>query len=81
MECTVVNPHSRYRPAPLIEPSPLGYIHLAGAVRPPTGRFPHPGTGPEKTALLARLKHLAGRLEQSEAVQATVYRACSSRRC
>jgi hypothetical protein len=67
---------TRYPPAKFVEPPPLGYIHVAAAVRPPAGRAPFPGGSPEKTALLDRLKFLARQLEgQQDVVKATVYRA------
>lgn len=73
----MVNPRRHYQPVRLIDPSPLGYILLAGTVEPPakSGR-PFPGKSQAKTALLERLKSLARHLESVEDVEkATVYRA------
>ncbi|RJL31661.1 hypothetical protein [Bailinhaonella thermotolerans] len=76
MELKILNPQPRYRMVPFQEPSPNGYIHLAAAVRPPSGRVPRPGTGAGKQALLARLKTLAHDLDDlGDVVKATVYRA------
>ena len=75
MPLDLVNAKPRYRPATLLEPPPTGYILLSAEVEPP-GRAPFPGRSPSRTALLSRLRGLAGRLEQVDAVtKATVYRA------
>jgi hypothetical protein len=75
MDLKIVNPRPRYGRVQLIEPPPLGYIHVGAAVEPPS-RGPLPGRSERKRALLANLKSLARRLEQLEAVEkATVYRA------
>jgi hypothetical protein len=74
MDLRIVNPQPKYPPVKLLEPPPFGYIHVAAAVRPPTGRMPRPGRSPERTALLSRLKPLASRLEGLDTVvKATVY--------
>jgi hypothetical protein len=71
----IVNPTARYGRVRLMEPPPLGYIHIGAAVEPPT-RGPVPGGSVAKRALLANLKSLAGELERMEpVVKATVYRA------
>jgi hypothetical protein len=76
MDLEIVNPQPRYAKVALIEPPPLGYIHLAAAVDPPRGRMPFPGNSPQKVALLTRLRSLARQLEHLGTVQkATVYRA------
>jgi len=76
MSITLVNRTAAYPPAELIEPAPYGYIHLAAAVAPPTGRTPFPPRSPARTALLARLKTAARELEaRPDVVKATVYRA------
>jgi hypothetical protein len=76
MDFKLVNPQPKYQPVKLIEPPPFGYLHVAAVVEPPAGRLPRPGSSPDKTALLARLKALAGQLENlPEVVKATVYRA------
>jgi hypothetical protein len=80
MELTIVNPDPRRYPrVNLIEPTALGYIHLAAEVRPrpmPPQRLPFVPNGREKTELLSSLKMLANRLEQLESVEkATVFDA------
>jgi hypothetical protein len=79
MELNIVNPDPRYPPVNLIEPTTLGYIHLAAEVRPrpmPPQRLPFVPNGREKTELLSTLKMLANRLEQLESVEkATVFAA------
>jgi hypothetical protein len=71
----LVNPQPKYQPVKLIEPPPLGYIHVSAAVEPPAGRIPWPGSSPDKKALLARLKDLRHQLlTLPEVVRATVYR-------
>jgi hypothetical protein len=66
----------KYPRVQLIEPPPLGYIHVAAAVDPPPGRAPFPGRSERKAVLLSRLKTLARQLESlPEVVKATVYRA------
>jgi hypothetical protein len=75
MDLKIVNPNPKYGRAKLIEPPPLGYIHVAAAVEPPS-RGPLPRRSPRKQALLANLKSLATQLERLETVEkATVYRA------
>jgi hypothetical protein len=79
MELNIVNPDPRYSPVNLIEPTTLGYIHLAAEVKPrpmPPQRLPFVPNGREKTELLSRLKMLANSLEQLELVEkATVFAA------
>jgi hypothetical protein len=76
MDLELVNPQPRYAKVTLIEPSPLGYIHVAAAVDPPRGRIPFPGRSPQKAALLTRLRSLARQLERLGTVErVTVYRA------
>lgn len=76
MELKIVNPNPKYRPVTLAEPPSRGYLHIAAAVEPPTGRAPRPGKSPRKEALLRRLTSLARELEDVEEVErATVYRA------
>jgi hypothetical protein len=79
MELNIVNPDPTYSPVNLIEPTTLGYIHLAAEVRPrpmPPQRLRFVSNGREKTELLGRLKMLASRLEQLELVEkATVFGA------
>jgi len=73
MPLHLVNPDPRYNRVRLIEPSPLGYIHLAAEVEP---RFPLLPSSHRKRALLGHLKGLARQLEQLEGVQrVTVYDA------
>jgi hypothetical protein len=74
MELRIVNPKAKFGKATLIEPAPLGYIHVAAAVQPPA-RGPLPGRSQARAALLADAKTLARQLERMEAVEkATVYR-------
>jgi hypothetical protein len=79
MELNIVNPNPRYSPVNLIEPTTLGYIHLAAEVRPrpmPPQRLPSVPNGRAREELLSRLKMLASRLEQLESVEnATVFDA------
>jgi hypothetical protein len=79
MGLNIVNPDPRYPRVNLIEPTTLGYIHLAAEVRPrpmPPQRLPFVPNGREKTELLSSLKMLANRLEQLESVEkATVFAA------
>jgi hypothetical protein len=76
MALRIVNPQPNYPPVKLIEPTPLGYLHVAGVVDPPRGRIPFPGNSPQKAALLTRLTSLARQLERLSTVEkATVYRA------
>jgi hypothetical protein len=79
MELNIINPDPRYSPVNLIEPTTLGYIHLAAEVRPrpmPPQRLPFVPNGREKTELIGRLKMLANSLEQLESVEkATVFDA------
>lgn len=73
MEPTIVNPQPKYSRVALIDPPPLGYIHIAAAVEPPRQPGPpFPGRSAEKKALLARLKTLTAQLDVEKA---TVYRA------
>jgi hypothetical protein len=68
----LVNPDPKYVKAKLTEPSRLGYIYLAAAVRP--GPLVLPSA--ERTALLAQVKQLAQALEQAAVVvKANVFRA------
>jgi hypothetical protein len=76
MDLKLVNPQAKYAKITLIDPPPLGYIHLAAAVDPPPGPTPIPGNSPRKAALLIRLGSLARQLETLTTVErASVYRA------
>jgi hypothetical protein len=76
MDLEIVNPQPKYQKVTLIEPPPLGYLHVAAAVDPPRGRTPFPGKSPQKAALLTQLQSLARQLERLDTVEkATVYRA------
>jgi hypothetical protein len=76
MDLKLVNPQAKYAKVTLIDPPPLGYIHLAAAVDPPPGPTPIPGKSPRKAALLIRLRSLARQLETLTTVErATIYRA------
>ncbi|HEV8581992.1 MAG TPA: hypothetical protein VGX68_23220 [Thermoanaerobaculia bacterium] len=74
-ELRLVNPDPKYPQAKLIEPTTLGYIYVAAAVRPP-GRFPFVLPSRRRSRLLVQLKKLAHQLGRSdEVVRATVFRA------
>lgn len=79
MELRIVNPDPEYKPVKLIEPTRLGYIHLAAEVSPlpiPPQRLPFVPGGRAKTELLGTLNALADRLEQLDTVEkATVFDA------
>jgi hypothetical protein len=76
MDATIVNPQPKYRRAPLLEPGPAGYLHVAALVAPPLGPTPLPRRSRRRAALLSGLKTMAAGLEQHPAVtRATVYRA------
>jgi hypothetical protein len=76
MDLKLVNPQPKYAEVTLIEPPPLGYIHVAATIAPPRGRTPFPGRSPQKAALLTRSKFLARQVECLGTVErATVYRA------
>jgi hypothetical protein len=60
MELTIVNADPRYAAVKLIEPTTLGYIHLAAEVRP--RRLPFLSTGQEKSNLLRSLDERLPRL-------------------
>jgi len=73
-EPRIVNADPRYPKARLIEPTTLGYIYAAAAVRP--GPLPLVLPSAERSSLLVRLKELARELERlDEVVKATVFRA------
>jgi hypothetical protein len=71
------NPMAQSRArAPLVEPPPYGYIHIAAAVEHPAGPFPLPWPGRRKSSVLSRLKSHASSLLAFESVErVTVYRA------
>src|SRR5215207_3298277 len=79
MELNIVNPDSRFSRVNLIEPTTLGYIHLAVQVRPRPmlpQQLPFVPNGRAREELLNRLTMLANRLEQLESVEkATVLEA------
>ena len=76
MDLKLVNPQAKYAKITLIDPPPLGYIHLAAAVDPPPGPTPIPGRSRRKAALLIRLRSLARQLETLTTVEsASVYHA------
>ena len=70
-ELKIVNSDSKYQPIRLIEPTTLGYIHVAAEVGPPRlpFRLPFVPTGREKSELIGRLKELSRQLEQLDAVE------------
>jgi hypothetical protein len=77
VELNIVNPDPRYSKATLVEPTTLGYIHVAAEVRPrplPLGALVPAGR--EKWELLGTVKQIARELERLEQVEkATVFDA------
>jgi hypothetical protein len=72
----MVNASPKYGKAPLIDPSPLGYIHIGAAIDPPSRPGPVFRIGKEKKALLRRVKERSLALVQRpDVVRATVFRA------
>jgi hypothetical protein len=67
MELKIVHADPKYSAVKLIEPTTLGYIHIAAEVGP--RRMPFLPNGREKSALITGLKELAHRLEQLDAVE------------
>ncbi|MFL5805088.1 MAG: hypothetical protein ACJ8CR_25505, partial [Roseiflexaceae bacterium] len=73
-ELRIVNPDPKYPKAKLIEPTTLGYLYIAAAVRP--GRIPLVLPSAARSRLLRRLKELAGEIERlDQVVKASVFRA------
>lgn len=66
-ELHLVNPDPKYARATLIEPTTLGYIHIAAEVQPPSAPFMP--TSRAKSKLLAQLKTIGQQLEQLDAVE------------
>jgi len=66
-ELHIVNPDPRYTRAALIEPTTLGYIHVAAEVQPRT--TPFVPNSREKAKLLAQLLAVAQQLERLDAVE------------
>jgi hypothetical protein len=74
VEPRIVNPDPKYGKAKLIEPTTLGYLYVAAAVRP--GRLPFVLPNGERANLLKELKNLARGVEQQDdVVKANVFRA------
>ncbi|MDQ6661369.1 MAG: hypothetical protein M3Z24_10430 [Chloroflexota bacterium] len=67
MERAIVHADPRYSAVKLIEPTTLGYIHIAAEVSPRL--LPLLPDGRKKLALIRRLKDLAYRLEHEDAVE------------
>jgi hypothetical protein len=67
MELKIVNTDPRYSAVQLIEPTTLGYIHIAAEVH--SRSLPFLPNGREKSELLTKLKELAHPLEQLDAVE------------
>jgi hypothetical protein len=73
-QLNIVNSDARYGPIRLIEPTTLGYLHVAAEVEPP--RFPFMPPGRAKSQLLSRLSELAGQIQQLDPVaRITLYDA------
>ena len=76
MPVQLVNPDPRYGKVHLIDPAPLGYLHLAGDVQAAHRPGPVLRRSRDKQQLLGVLKWQAGQLAQLDAVErATVYDA------
>src|SRR5215470_1836037 len=76
MALELANPDPRYSKVHLIEPAPLGYLHLAGDVEAPHRPGPVLRRSRQKHQLLGILKWQARQLAQMDAVErATVYDA------
>ena len=76
MQLEIVNPNPRYSTVHLIEPAPLGYLHLAADVQAPHRPGPVLRRSRNKHQLLGVLKWQARQLAQLDAVErATVYDA------
>src|SRR4051794_5554968 len=74
MEPRIVNPDPAYPKAELIEPTALGYVYVAAAVRP--GRLPFVLPSGKRSALLKQVKKLAHTVEQlDDVVKVSVFRA------
>jgi hypothetical protein len=77
VELNIVNADPKYSKATLVEPTKLGYIHVAAEVRPrplPLGALMPAGR--EKWELLGTLKQIARELERLEPVEkVTVFNA------
>ncbi|MGW2523727.1 hypothetical protein ACWC09_43440 [Streptomyces sp. NPDC001617] len=78
MSVTLVHPRPKFHPAPLTEPPPSGYLHLAATVRPPTGGLGRPGHGRDKALLLDMLRAETEDLASlAEVKRASVFRAAA----
>ncbi|HEY7125410.1 MAG TPA: hypothetical protein VH540_15760 [Ktedonobacterales bacterium] len=66
-ELQIVNPDPKYSRAALIEPTTLGYIHIAAEVHPRSAPF-MPNSS-EKSKLLAQLNTIGRQLEQLDTVE------------
>src|SRR6266516_2384822 len=76
MALELVNPDPRYGQVHLIEPAPLGYLHLAADVQAPRRPGPVLRRSRDKHQLLGVLKWQARQLAQADTVErATVYDA------
>lgn len=73
---SMVNASPKWPKSTLIDPSPLGYVHIGAAVEPRSGPGPVLRMSSNKKALIGRLKAHAKALEQrSDVVRVTVFRA------
>ncbi|HLZ57650.1 MAG TPA: hypothetical protein VKR06_11935, partial [Ktedonosporobacter sp.] len=74
MELQIVNPDPRYSTVKLMEPTALGYLHVAAQVRPRS--LPFLPNGREKSELLSRLKESVQHLAEEEgATRVTLFDA------
>jgi hypothetical protein len=81
MSVTLVHPRPKFRPPPLTEPPPSGYVHIAAVVEPPHGGVGRPGHSRDKSLLLDMLRAEAEDLASlSEVKRASVYRGAAMAR-
>ncbi|MGW3138539.1 hypothetical protein [Streptomyces sp. NPDC001139] len=79
MSVTLVHPRPKFRPAPLVEPPPSGYVHLAATLRPPAPGLGRPGHNRDRMLLLDMLRAEAEDLASlAEVKRASVYRAAAA---
>jgi hypothetical protein len=79
VELQIVNPDPKYRAVSLIEPTTLGYVHVAAEVRPRSLPFGARARGRGKSELVGGLKQIARELERLDAVEtATIFDALAS---
>ncbi|NIK61566.1 hypothetical protein [Kribbella shirazensis] len=76
MDLELIGPAEKFPRATLVDPPSAGYIHLAAAVEPPSGRAPFTRTSEDKAQLLKQLKGMAVDLgDHADVDRVTVYDA------